>query len=114
MTLLGVRLEALFDVPIDPQPKLLEPLAVANRRLQIDRFDLCFLLVCEAGQSEEEFIYRRLLVEQIHFMIDTRCDDEPIQISVHKRAEHRVQDLLLCATKLNLLAYAAQVLLCPL
>ena len=114
MTLLGVRLEALFDVPVDPRYELLEALAVTYRRLQIDRFDLRFLLVCKAGQSEEEFILRRLLVEQIQFMIDTRCDDESIQISVHKRAEHRVQYLLLCATKLNLLAYATQILLCPL
>ena len=63
MTLLGVRLEALLNVPINPHPELLKALAVTNRCLQIDWLDLCFLLVRKSGQSEEVFVQWRLLVE---------------------------------------------------
>ena len=82
MTLLSVCLEAMFDIPIDPTPKLLEALTVTDRRLEFNWLDLRLSLLRQTCQRKEKGIQRRVLLEEFKLEVDAGSHDETIQVRI--------------------------------
>ena len=107
MVFLSIDHEALFDVSFNSHMKLVEGRAICDILLYVDRW--LFIHICTSNQScecEEHGVCRLCLfsIKQLQLYRIISCYYKAIQICVTEGAENSVKQLLLCTTKLNLVA----------